>query len=69
MHVTGSEVRELDHRSGDGLEIRLLWHAPTNRVSVAVEDERHAESFEFEVSAARALDAFRHPFAYEPLVA
>jgi hypothetical protein len=33
-------------------------------VSVAVEDLRGGESFEVEVDAGEALDAFRHPCAY-----
>jgi hypothetical protein len=60
-----SQVRELDRRSNDGIEVALLWHAPTNRVFVAVEDGRHeGESFRFEVDPRGALEAFRHPFAY-----
>ena len=33
-------VRELDHRSNGGIDVRLLWNSQTNLVSVAVEDER-----------------------------
>ena len=57
-------IRELDHRSNDGIDVALLWDAHTNRVFVAVEDERRGESLELEVDAANALDAFRHPYAY-----
>jgi hypothetical protein len=59
-----SQVRELDRRSNDGIEVALLWHAPTNRVFVAVEDGREGVSFRFEVDPSGALEAFRHPFAY-----
>ena len=55
--------RELDHRGGDGIEVRLLWKPDTNRVVVAVVDER--ESFRITVHASDALDAFRHPYAYD----
>ena len=59
-----TDIRELDRRRGDGIDVALLWDSRTNRVLVAVEDEREGDSFELEVSAADALDAFRHPYAY-----
>jgi len=61
---TTSDVHELDHRVGDGLEITLLWSAPTNQVFVAVKDERQDAQIEIEVDPAHARDAFLHPFAY-----
>jgi hypothetical protein len=57
-------VRELDRRTNDGIDVRLLWSPQTNRVSVAVEDGRAGEYFELEVDAADALAAFRHSYAY-----
>jgi hypothetical protein len=57
-------VRELDRRVNDGFDVRLLWNSRTNRVFVAVEDQRHGESFELAVDGADALEAFHHPFAY-----
>jgi hypothetical protein len=59
-----SQVRELDHRYTDGIDVRLLWDQGTGNVSVSVQDGRSGESFELPVDAADALDAFRHPFAY-----
>jgi hypothetical protein len=59
-----SEFRELDRRKNDGIEVTLLWNSHTDRVSVAVHDERSGESFEFEVDSGDALAAFQHPFAY-----
>jgi hypothetical protein len=65
MNATSlSEIRELDHRSSDGLEITLLWSVPTNQVFVAVSDGRQNTSIEIEIAAANARDAFLHPFAY-----
>ena len=55
---------ELAHRGGDGIDVRLLWIRASNRVVVLVHDERAGASFELDVDPARALDAFRHPFAY-----
>jgi hypothetical protein len=55
---------ELDRREGDGISVSLLWRKDGNVVSVAVFDERTAEEFEVVVRPDRALDAFRHPYAY-----
>jgi hypothetical protein len=57
-------IRELDHRSGDGIDVRLLWNSRTNRVSIAVEDERSGEAFVLEVPGSDAREAFSHPYAY-----
>ena len=51
-------IRELDHRSNDGIDVWPLWSSHTNRVWVAVKDERLGESLELEVDAADALAAF-----------
>ncbi|HEX8854673.1 MAG TPA: hypothetical protein VF752_03660 [Thermoleophilaceae bacterium] len=59
-----SEFRELDRRTNDGIDVRLLWNSHTNRVSVTVKDERSGESFEFEIDSADALAGFHHPFAH-----
>ncbi len=59
-----SAVRELDYRTNDRIEVRLLWNSLNDSVSVSVDDRRYGESFEFGVAPAYALDAFRHPFAY-----
>ena len=60
-HITS---RELDSRSGDGLDIRLLWNAADGSIVVTVDDARTEEAFVIQVAATDALDAFRHPFAY-----
>ena len=59
-----STARELDYRINDGIEVRLLWNPVTSRVSINVDDTRLGDSFEFQVAAADALVAFRHPFGY-----
>jgi hypothetical protein len=67
MNATATQIDaplELDHRSGDGLEVWLLWTAPTDRLFVLVHDAKLEDSFEFDVEGAEALDAFRHPYAY-----
>ena len=57
-------LRELDHRSGDGFDVTLLWSARTGRVFVAVEDTRTGDSFRIRVDPRDALEAFHHPYAY-----
>jgi hypothetical protein len=59
-----TELRELDHRINDGIDVTLLWDPHTDRTFVAVEDHRRGESFEFGIRAVDALDAFHHPYAY-----
>jgi hypothetical protein len=58
-----TEARELDARSANGIEVRLLWHG-ADVVSVAVFDATHGDAIEFVVEPDEALDAFHHPFAY-----
>jgi hypothetical protein len=57
-------IRELDHRSSDGIEVRLLWNACDDRVSVTVHDQRSGEAFVLQVPGADAREAFNHPYAY-----
>jgi hypothetical protein len=63
-----AERRELAHRTGDGIEVALLWTKSTDRVAIAVADTRSGEELEFEVDGSRALDAFNHPYAYAATV-
>jgi hypothetical protein len=56
---------ELDLRSHDRIHVRLLWRARDDRVIVAVSDGKTGERFSIDVrDDERALDVFRHPFAY-----
>jgi hypothetical protein len=58
-------LRELDHRSSDGIDVWLLWREHDNRVLVAVSDERTGERFRLEVrDDEQPLDVFHHPYAY-----
>ena len=62
--TTDISIRELDHRTGDGIDVTLLWYPDTERVSVAVVDVRTGEAFELTVPGSDALEAFKHPYAY-----
>jgi hypothetical protein len=61
-----ADLRELDHRTSDGIEVRLLWNPKTDVVWVAVEDRRLGRSLAFEVDGAEARSAFHHPYVYAP---
>jgi hypothetical protein len=63
-HIDQPELRELDHRSGDGFDVTLLWSSQTGKIFVAVEDARTNEAFHITVDPQDALEAFRHPYAY-----
>jgi hypothetical protein len=66
MTDTTSEeaIRELDRRTSDGIDVRLLWNSLTDQVVVTVHDARTLETFELPVAAGDALFAFHHPYAY-----
>jgi len=57
--------RELDYRSNDRIEVRLLWRQRDDRVIVTVADGKTGERFTVDVrDGDSALDVFHHPFAY-----
>lgn len=57
--------REIDHRSNDGIEVRLLWRERDDCLTVHVVDGRTGERFAVDVrDGERALNVFHHPFAY-----
>lgn len=57
-------IRELDRRTSDGIDVRLLWNSVTDQVVVAVYDRHTVESFELQVAAGDALFAFHQPYGY-----
>ena len=57
--------RELDSRSSDRIDVRLLWRQSDNRVIVTVADGKTGERFTVDVGAGmNANDVFHHPFAH-----
>jgi hypothetical protein len=62
--TTTDSLRELDHRSGDGIDVSLLWNPVTNCVSIQVVDTRSGEVLAFPVAADDAVNAFHHPYAF-----
>jgi len=58
-------TRELDSRTTDGIEVRLLWSEHDDRVLVAVSDAKTGDAFSITVRKdERAMDVFHHPYAY-----
>jgi hypothetical protein len=55
---------ELDYRASDGVEVWLLWTRNADRLFVLVVDSKAEDSFEIDVDATCAVDAFHHPYAY-----
>ena len=55
---------ELAKRAANGWEVVLLWNRSSNRVKVAVSDDRVCHHLDFELARADALSAFYHPFAH-----
>ena len=62
MSVTDISLttRELDRRTSDGIDVRLLWSPDTNHVSIAVTEEDTGAALTFVVAGADALTAFKH---------
>jgi len=59
-------MRELAHRSTDGVEVTLVWvHSDRGDETVVfVSDHREGTYFEIPTEAHLALDVYYHPFAY-----
>jgi hypothetical protein len=63
--TTTTLMRELDHRSSNGIDVRLMWCERDGRVHVAVNDTKTGETFTVEVREGEsAAKVFQHPFAY-----
>ena len=59
------KLRELARRSGDGIDVTLMWDGLTDSVFVVVDDQRRGERFRIAVDGGNAHDAFHHPYAYD----
>jgi hypothetical protein len=62
-------MQELAHRSGDGVDVTLLWVriGDADETLVRVTDHRDGAYFEIQAEPRRALDVYNHPFAYRNL--
>jgi hypothetical protein len=65
MAIHLHSMRELAVRTGDGIEVRLLWCGGDGRLAVHVFDARCGHVFVVDVrDGGRAMDVFHHPYAY-----
>jgi hypothetical protein len=62
--VFESTAVELAARSNDGFDVSLFWDRRSGEVWVDVLHMPTGEGFRMLPPAARALDAYYHPFAY-----
>jgi len=63
--TTAHQLRELDHRCTDGIDVHLLWDPRDDLLLVVVMDSRTCAGFTVDVTdPARALHVFHHPFAH-----
>ena len=58
-----SPLRELAHRSADGIDITLMWNPADDRAFVVVVDLKAGTMFEV-VEAVNPMHVFNHPYAY-----
>jgi hypothetical protein len=65
LTLPDSLIRELDHRTSEGIDVRLLWSEYDGRVAVAVHDTRTDDVFLVPVLPHDlAAEVFEHPFVY-----
>lgn len=63
--MTTETMTELDRRTNDGIDVRLLWDRNDGRVVVTVDDAKTGEAFTVEVGEGDSpLAVFRHPYAF-----
>ena len=62
-------MKELAHRSGDGVDVTLLWvrNGDADETLVRVTDHREGAYFEIQAKPQLVLDVYHHPFAYRNL--
>lgn len=60
-------MREIDYRRNDFVSVSLLWDDENTNDSLSVELTVGENVSQFLVAAEDALDAFQHPFVYEPI--
>src|SRR3954449_3984905 len=59
-----SPLRELAHRSADGIDVTLMWNPADDSAFVVVVDLKAGTMFEIGVEDANPMHVFNHPYAY-----
>jgi hypothetical protein len=57
-------LRELAHRTSDGLEVTLFWRPADDELTVCVCDHKQGAYFEIRPDPDQALEVFNHPYSY-----
>jgi hypothetical protein len=60
-------LRELCHRSSNGVDVTLLWDPELDTAIVVVVDHQAGDAFEVEVGDANPMHVFHHPYVYREL--
>lgn len=58
------DTAELNQRSDGFIEVKLMYHRPTETVYITLEEIARKHAYAFVVDAALAGDAFIHPYPY-----
>ena len=58
------EAFELEHRCDSNLDVKLMWHRPTNTPYMVVEEIGQKHAYAFVVAPENCHDAFNHPYPY-----
>jgi hypothetical protein len=66
MTAHPNHISELAFREDHGIAVSLVWNRITDGVTVIVSDLDSGGTLEIAAPRARALDVFRHPYAYAP---
>jgi hypothetical protein len=63
--MSSAGISELSSRSGNGIDVALLWQQCDNTAIIAVVDHRTGDAFALDIHEDdNALDMFHHPHAY-----
>jgi len=57
-------LRELAHRTADGIDVTLMWDPVDDRAFVTVVDMTNGVVFDVEVGDESPMQVFHHPYAY-----
>ena len=57
-------LRELAHRTADGIDVTLMWDPVDDRAFVTVVDMKNGVVFDVEVGDESPMQVYQHPYAY-----
>jgi hypothetical protein len=57
-------LRELAHRTADGIDVTLMWDPVDDRAFVTVVDMKNGVVFDVEVGDESPMRVYQHPYAY-----